>query len=148
MIKFFETLISKFPINPLTVLSAPSTAFKIWRTVQLPLLNKELLKVYDLSKNLDSTLRKGYLGGIVDVYRPHLIGEGFYYDVNSLYPTAMCKPMPVGTPTLVHLTISEFLEGNFFGFLEVTVEAPLFNTRAGYIGLLALKHRGRLLCPG
>ena len=30
MIKFFETLVSKFPINPLSVLSAPSTAFKIW----------------------------------------------------------------------------------------------------------------------
>jgi DNA polymerase type B, organellar and viral len=41
MIKFFQTLVSKFPIDPLTVLSAPSAAFKIWRTVQLPLLNKE-----------------------------------------------------------------------------------------------------------
>jgi hypothetical protein len=30
MIKFFETLTSKFPIDPLKVLSAPSTAFKIW----------------------------------------------------------------------------------------------------------------------
>jgi DNA polymerase type B, organellar and viral len=56
--------------------------------------------------------------------------------------------MPVGIPTLVNLTIPEFLENHFFGFLEVTVEAPLFNTDAGYIGLLPSKIRGRVLCPG
>jgi hypothetical protein len=33
LIAFFNTLVSKFPINPLQVLSAPSTAFKVWRTV-------------------------------------------------------------------------------------------------------------------
>lgn len=44
MIAFFEALISKFPIDPLSVVSAPSAAFKIWRTVQLPKLNRELLK--------------------------------------------------------------------------------------------------------
>ena len=33
-------------------------------------------------------------GGIVDVYRPHLQGEGYYYDVNSLYPTAMTRANP------------------------------------------------------
>lgn len=64
LIAFFETLVSRFPIDPLTVLSAPSTAFKIWRTVQLPKLNREF-KVYDFSKNLDSKFRDGYLGGIV-----------------------------------------------------------------------------------
>lgn len=144
LIAFFETLVSKFPIDPLTVLSAPSTAFKIWRTVQLPKLNKEF-KVYDLSKNLDSKFREGYLGGIVDVYRPHLIGQtGYYYDVNSLYPTAMCKPMPVGLPQLVNLTIGEFLSSNFFGFIEATVKAP----STEYIGLLPIKLQGKLICPG
>jgi len=148
MIKFFETLTSKFPIDPLKVLSAPSTAFKIWRTVQLPKLNQEGLKVYDLAKTLDSRLRIAYCGGIVDVYRPHLIGKGIYYDVNSLYPAAMCRSMPVGLPTLVNLTIKEFLEGEFFGYLEATVLAPSPDTPGGYIGLLPLKVKGRLICPG
>jgi hypothetical protein len=62
LIKYFETLVSKFPINPLRIYSAPSAAFRIWRTVQLPVLNKDGLKVYDLSLNLDSQLRKPIVG--------------------------------------------------------------------------------------
>jgi hypothetical protein len=144
MIAFFETLVTKFPINPLKVYSAPSTAFRIWRTVQLPLLLKDNLKVYDFSHSLDSQLRNGYCGGIVDVYRPHLQGVGYYYDVNSLYPTAMCKPMPVGMPKIVTLTPEQFLEGDFFGFVEATVRA----SEEEYIGLLPIKLQGRLICPG
>ena len=88
----------------------------IWKTVQLPLLNNDHLKVYDLSRSLDTKFRGAYLGGIVDVYRPHLIGQGYYYDVNSLYPTAMCKPIPVGAPTPTLLTPKEFKGGSFFGY--------------------------------
>lgn len=148
ILKFFNTLKEAFPINPLRLLSAPGTAFKIWKTVQLPLLNDDLLKVYDLSKSLDPKFRGAYLGGIVDVYRPHLKGQGYYYDVNSLYPTAMCKPMPVGAPTPTLLTPKEFKEGPFFGYLEATVQAPSSNTPGGYIGLLPIRLGGRLVCPG
>src|SRR6266536_1306222 len=146
--KFFETLVSKFPIDPLSVLSAPSTAFKIWRTTQLPKLNKDLLKLYDLSRTLDPKLRQAYCGGIVDVYRPHLIGNGYYYDVNSLYPTSMCRPLPVGMPKLVTITPNSFEEGYFFGYVEATVKAPPIDTHAGYLGLLPFKYQGRLICPG
>jgi hypothetical protein len=154
LIAFFQALVSKFPINPIKVLSAPSTAFKIWRTVQLPLLKGEGLKVYDLSyKNQGKQLREAYLGGIVDVYRPHLIGGGYYYDVNSLYPTAMTKTMPVGIPTPAYYqSISDFeaslRSGEFFGFVEATVQAPAVFTHAGYIGLLSIKYENRLICPG
>nr|YP_008474718.1 truncated DNA polymerase [Glomus cerebriforme]AGJ98100.1 truncated DNA polymerase [Glomus cerebriforme] len=146
IIKFFQTLREAFPINPTRLLSAPGTAFKIWKTVQLPLLNNDLLKVYDLSRSLDTKFRGAYLGGIVDVYRPHLNeGQGFYYDVNSLYPTAMCREIPVGLPTPTTLTD---LDPTFFGYLQATVKAPAPDTPGGYIGLLPIKLGGRLVCPG
>jgi len=83
----------------------------------------------------------------VDVYKPHLIGQGYYYDVNSLYPTAMCRAMPVGAPTLKNLTIAEFIENNFFGYVRATVKAPSVGA-AAYIGLLPIRLHGRLVCPG
>lgn len=144
-----EKLISKFPINPLTGISAPSLAFKIWRTQQLPILNSSLLKVYDFSKSLDNKFRESYLGGIVDVYQPHLQGEGYYYDVNSLYPTAMCKPMPVGIPTKFEITsleafLNSLMSGEFFGFVKCTVKA----SEKEYIGILPIRLNGKLICPG
>src|SRR2546421_1336944 len=52
LLQFFTTLVSKFPIDPLGALSIPSLAFKTWRTVQLPLLNKEGFKIYEDRKSV------------------------------------------------------------------------------------------------
>nr|AGJ98088.1 truncated plasmid-related DNA polymerase [Glomus sp. DAOM 240422] len=147
LLKFFGTLNEEFPINPMKVLSAPSAAFKIWRTVQLPLLkNEENVSVYDFSNTeVDKLFRTSYCGGIVDVYRPHLLGSGYYYDVNSLYPTAMSRTMPVGLPKV--LSPSDYTD-TFFGFVEATVIGPDPLTNAGYVGLLPIKHQGKLICPG
>lgn len=56
----------------------------------------------------------------------------------------MCNSMPVGMPKLVNLTVKEFLDTDFYGFVEATVTAPVNE----YIGLLPIKIKGRLVCPG
>lgn len=103
--------------------------------------------MYDLSRNLDSKFREAYLGGIVDVYRPHLEGKGYYYDINSLYPTAMCKPMPVGQPLIIKEFDPYSLNSSFFGFVDFTITSNGANPNASYIGLLPIKWKGRLICP-
>jgi hypothetical protein len=75
-------------------LSAPGIALSIWKTHQLPILKEAGQELLDLSRTLDPEFRAAYHGGIVDVYWPHLQG-GYYYDVNSLYPTAILRTMPV-----------------------------------------------------
>src|ERR1043165_4138767 len=143
LVSYFEGIQSKFPIDPIQSLSVPGIAFTTWKTVQLPKLHVDNLQVYDLSKSSNPLFREAYLGGIVDVYRPHLTGKGYYYDVNSLYPTAMCKTMPRGAPSKVDLSVAQFLEGYFFGFVKARVQAP----DNEYLGLLPIKLNGRLVCP-
>ena len=68
----------------------------------------------------DEFIRRSYFGGIVDVYNPTL-KDGFYYDIHSLYPAAMFKPMPIGSP-IIHYNLKSL--DNLFGFVEVEITAP------------------------
>lgn len=46
---------------------------------------------------MQNIISKCYYGPNFSVYKP--FGENLYmYDINSLYPACMLKPMPVGTP--------------------------------------------------
>jgi len=105
LVKYFETVQSKFPIDPLKIFSAPSASFRIWRTQQLPLLKNEGLKVYDLSHNLDSELRDSYCGGIVEVLDLNLKQEVIHkYDINGLYSYVRLTQdlkYPIGEPEVI-----------------------------------------------
>lgn len=58
------------------------------------------LNIPILTNKLDSIIRLSYIGGSTDYYYKY--GENLkHYDVNSLYPKAMCNLMPL-----------EFLGGN------------------------------------
>lgn len=50
---------------------------------------------------LELKIREAYTGGRTEVFKP-VCGEAWYYDVNSLYPSAMLgNPYPVGFPEYV-----------------------------------------------
>jgi hypothetical protein len=67
--------------------STSSLSLNIYRT------NFQTDEIPVLDPKLDRFIRQAYHGGSTDDYKGY--GKNLYhYDVNSLYPTAMCKDMP------------------------------------------------------
>lgn len=86
-----------------------STALASWRTT----LRR---RIKTTSGGIQNFCREAYAGGRTEIFR-QVMGRGACFDVNSLYPTMMLKPLPVE-----HLRASNNIED--FGFHEVTVEVP------------------------
>jgi len=70
---------------------------------------------------MDAIIRLAYLGGSTDYYLK--FGEHLkHYDVNSLYPKAMCNPMPIeflGECEGANLKLEDL-----FGFAEARITSP------------------------
>lgn len=91
--KFRETVNKEFGKEyiPKTFISASSLAFKIWlknfyKFDSLKPLKGLLQCEYDEIKN-------SYFGGYSMVFEKRMT-HGFYYDINSAYPSVMCGKMP------------------------------------------------------
>lgn len=68
-----------------------------------------------------NNIKHAYYGGRVDVFKP--FGNNlYYYDVNSLYLSAMLNVMPVGEPVLTNNTDLDKL----FGYVYVDIITPEF----------------------
>jgi hypothetical protein len=110
-----NTYINEHKVDIASIWSTSTLSFKIFR------LNFLNIEIPTLTNKLDSVLRLAYLGGSTDYFFKY--GENLkHYDVNSLYPKAMCNPMPI-----------EFLgesHGNdvkledIFGFAKAKITAP------------------------
>nr|YP_010697822.1 hypothetical protein P1S03_mgp23 [Porodaedalea chrysoloma]WCF76783.1 hypothetical protein [Porodaedalea chrysoloma] len=84
-------------------------------------------KIPLIDGSMYSDIKKGYTGGMVDVYKPTNEPDTkvFSYDVNSLYPFSMKEfPMPIGTPKYFEGDINK-INPKAFGIFEVEVEAPI-----------------------
>lgn len=119
ILKFHKEIYLLFNIDISKYPTLPSVTFAIYRSNFIP---KEEIPI--LLSKLHFTLKQAYYGGITDIYRPY--GVNIHsYDVNSLYPAAMKKyHMPVGQPKHFIGDIS-LLKRDPFGFLKVTVTAPI-----------------------
>jgi hypothetical protein len=72
---------------------------------------------------IEKEIRSSYFGGNVEVY-VNEITKGYYYDMNSQYPFAMLKDMPVGDPIL---SLEKDLN-KIFGFVFGEITCPDENT--------------------
>lgn len=120
IIKYRSAMSNSFTIDCFDHLTIPSLTLNLYISKYMP---EE--SIYRLTENQDNFVRKSYLGGISDVYK--FYGENLVsLDVNSLYPASMRNnPMPVGKGEWVY--DQEELKKDFFGFLEVEIDAPYSN---------------------
>jgi len=77
-----------------------------------------------LAGDIYEDIKKGYYGGMVEVYKP--FAENLKkYDVNSLYPDSMMKrPMPVGMPIYFEGDLSYLERGKSMGFVYASINMP------------------------
>jgi hypothetical protein len=128
----------KYFVDICDVLSASSLSLKIFR------LNYLDIDIPILKNNVDSFIRKSYFGGATDYYKAY--GEDLhYYDVNSLYPYAMLKPMPLNLikthKNMSSLSLKNF--NTFFGFVRCRVTTPNNNLKP----ILPLIYQGKTIFP-
>ena len=137
LVKAQELYHSKYQVDITTIVSLPSLALKIFR---MKFLNK-LIPI--LNGMTDRFIRGSYYGGAVDYCKAY--GENLhYYDVNSLYPYAMLKPMPLNLIRSIDGEQCNTIDINeFYGFLEVDVECPDFIKKP----VLPLKYKGKTIYP-
>lgn len=97
---------------------------------------------------IESFLRAGYYGGRTEVFRP-LMGNGYHYDINSLYPYVMKTfEFPIGIPKVLQDDKAETMykywkiTGNGAGFIDCEIFVPEM-----FIPPLPYKARGKLMFP-
>ena len=94
-----------------------SLALASYTSKYLPINLKSNLKM--IKGSLEQKLRTSYFGGNVEVFINKIEG-GYYYDMNSQYPSAMLKDMPTGNPVL---SLETDLN-KIFGFVYAEIICP------------------------
>ena len=145
LVKAQELYHSKYQVDITTIVSLPALALKIFR---MKFLDK-LIPI--LNGVTDRFIRGSYYGGAVDFYKATNIHADinerenlYYYDVNSLYPYAMLKPMPMNLIRSYNdKECKDINLDNFFGFLEVDVECSDSISKP----VLPVKYLGKTIYP-
>jgi len=135
LFKLQDMYLQDYNVDICSVLSTSTLSMKIFRSKYLN-VDIPILKRLD-----DSFIRNSYFGGATDHYQMKA-SNLHYYDVNSLYPFAMIKPMPY--ELIRKFTISsDFNLSDFFGFLKVEVNCP----KDIKIPMLPSEYNGKTIFP-
>ena len=115
LVKAQKIYIDEHEVDIASIWSTSTLSLKIFRqkflNVSIPILTNKL----------DNIIRLAYIGGSTDYFYKY--GENLkHYDVNSLYPKAMCNPMPLeflGETNGENVRLEDI-----FGFAEARVTTP------------------------
>jgi hypothetical protein len=132
-----EMILSKYHVKLKDVYSTSSLAFKVFRTMFLKrAIHSSTLHEYNL-------IKPSYFGGSVQLYTNN--GHNlYYYDVNSLYPYVMLKPLPEKyISTIKNVDVTEFIDKNYFGFIDCEIEIPDSVNRPQ----VPVRHEGSVIYP-
>jgi len=127
--------ISQYNIDITSILSTSTLSLKIFRQNFLE-SDIPILKGVE-----DNFIRKSYFGGHTDYYQDYAENI-YYYDINSLYPFAMCQPMPHKLIKF-HKDLNNITLNDFFGYCLAEVTTPKNILKP----LLPYKHNGKTIFP-
>ena len=140
MLKFNDKIFNLYSLNITNYVTAPKLAVGIFTSNFMSKSNDLNIKM--IRGNVEKDIRNAYYGGNVNVLI-NKMDKGFYYDMNSQYPYAMLKDMPIGNPTLSNDTDLN----NYFGFVYGEITAPDYNRlRVPYIQMRDDKS-DEVVCP-
>src|SRR5438874_948760 len=113
--KFSDIIFKSERVNITSCSTISSLAFRIYKTNYL----KSNDMIYQINGRTHKNMRNAYYGGRVDVFKP--FGKNINcFDVNSLYPFSMLKPMPIGKAIMSN---DENLD-NYFGNVYAEITTP------------------------
>lgn len=116
LVKAQDYYLNNYNVDITTIVSTSSLSLKIFRT------NFQKVNIPILKGSQDQFIRKSYFGDHTDIYEGYL-EKGYYYDVNSLYPFCMFKPIPFEM-IKHHKNMQNIKLENFFGFIKCEVITP------------------------
>jgi hypothetical protein len=128
--------LTEYNVDITTILSTNTLSMKIFRSKFFK-VNIPIFKWIDYA-----FIREGYLGGAT-VYYKMKAENIYYYDVNSLYPFALMKPMPQELIRKIKIFENDFNLDSFFDFLKVVVNS----SKDIKLPLLPCKYNGKTIFP-
>lgn len=115
--KFRNEIYGLFKVDCSKSLTMSSLSLKIFR---IKYYSPDITPIFVPNESIDFFVRESYYGGVVELYKPHMLG-GWHYDVNALYPSVMKDNLyPIGKGEFVK-DLSVIDIDTFFGFIEVDV---------------------------
>lgn len=122
-----EELLQSFGIDILNYISIGSFAYQcLLKTVkQLPTMTEKNRKAFEF-------MHRAYHGGRNEIYKRYYKGSAFYIDCNSLYPTAGCYKLPVGSYRFIEPPKAKFeanlskldASGDYGYYVEIDYTIP------------------------